>query len=217
MYMARKYVSLTDYKAIVKDVRKANQRIARIQKRYGENAWALNNLYDKLDNKMINAISPYSGEISIKKNMSNAQLNAVRRATKEFLSSKTSTIRGIENVKKDVKEGLKRVFNDDKLNVSDSEINALYRIVEDKDLRTTAELIGASTLWRLVIDARNKNMNKKEWNDQLKKYNINDLINKNWDEVMEDYIDKGNDLDIKFDVKSALDKIYKDVVKNGKL
>lgn len=217
MYMARKYVSLTDYKAIVKDVRKANQRIARIQKRYGENAWALNNLYDKLDNKMINAISPYSGEISIKKNMSNAQLNAVRRATKEFLTSKTSTIRGIENVKKEVKEGLKKVFNDDNLNVSDSEINALYRIVEDKDLRTTAELIGASTLWRLVIDARNKNMNKKEWNDQLKKYNINDLINKNWDEVMEDYIDKGNDLDIKFDIKSALDKIYKDVVKNGKL
>ena len=215
--MARKYVSLTDYKAIVKDVRKANQRIARIQKRYGENAWALNNLYDKLDNKMINAISPYSGEISIKKNMSNAQLNAVRRATKEFLASKTSTIRGIENVKKEVKEGLKKVFNDDRLNVSDKEINALYRIVEDKDLRTTAELIGASTLWRLVIDARNKNMNKKEWNDQLKKYNINDLINKNWDEVMEDYLDKGNDLDIKFDVKSALDKIYKDVVKNGKL
>ena len=217
MYMARKYVSLTDYKAIVKEVRKANQRIARIQKRYGENAWALNNLYDKLDNKMINAISPYSGEISIKKNMSNAQLNAVRRATKEFLSSKTSTIRGIENVKKEVKEGLKKVFNDDRLNVSDKEINALYRIVEDKDLRTTAELIGASTLWRLVIDARNKNMNKKEWNEQLKNYNINDLINKNWDEVMEDYIEKGNDLDIKFDVKSALDKIYKDVVKNGKL
>ena len=217
MYMARKYVSLTDYKAIVKDVRKANQRIARIQKRYGENAWALNNLYDKLDNKMINAISPYSGEISIKKNMSNAQLNAVRRATKEFLSSKTSTIRGIENVKKEVKEGLKKVFNDNNLNVSDKEINSLYRIVEDKDLRTTAELIGASTLWRLVIDARNKNMNKKEWNDQLKKYNINELINKNWDEVMEDYLDKGNDLDIKFDVKSALDKIYKDVVKNGKL
>lgn len=215
--MARKYVSLTDYKAIVKDVRKANQRIARIQKRYGENAWSLNNLYDKLDNKMINAISPYSGEISIKKNMSNAQLNAVRRATKEFLTSKTSTIRGIENVKKEVKEGLKKVFNDDRLNVSDKEINALYRIVEDKDLRTTAELIGASTLWRLVIDARNKNMSKKEWNDQLKKYNINDLINKNWDEVMEDYLDKGNDLDIKFDVKSALDKIYKDVVKNGKL
>lgn len=214
--MARN-VSLSDYKSIVKDVRKANQRIARIQKRYGEDAWALNNLYDKLDNKMINAISPYSGEISIKKNMNTAQLNAVRRATKEFLTSKTSTIRGIESVKKDVKEGLKKVFNDDKLNVSDKEINSLYRIVEDKDLRTTAELIGASTLWRLVIDARHKNMNKKEWNDQLKKYNINELINKNWDEVMEDYIDKGNDLDIKFDVKSALDKIYKDVVKNGKL
>ena len=217
MYMARKYVSLTDYKAIVKDVRKANQRIARIQKRYGDNAWAVNNLYGKLDTKMIHAISPYSGEISIKKNMSNAQLNAVRRATKEFLASETSTIRGIENVKKKVKEGLQKVFNDDKLDVSDQEINSLYRIVEDKDLRTTAELIGASTLWRLVIDARNKNMNKKEWNDQLKKYNINELINKNWDEVMEDYLDKGNDLDIKFDVKSALDKIYKDVVKNGKL
>ena len=94
--MPKNYVSYGDYKELVKRVRIANQRIRRITERYGENAWAVRNLTDKLDNKLINAISPYSGEIKIRKNMNQAQLNAIRKATNDFLDkSKTSTLVGI--------------------------------------------------------------------------------------------------------------------------
>lgn len=188
----KKTVTLADYKQLQKEVSKANQRIARIQSKYGDSAWATNNLYAKLDNKLINAINPYSGSIKLRKNMNQAQLNAVRRATKEFLSSKTSTLRGISQVKKDVRDSLRASLSDDNIQLTDKEVQALYRLVEDKDLQTTVDYVGASTLWRLIIDAKQKNMNERDWNKVLRDYNIS-----------------GNDLDLKKD----LSRIFNDYVK----
>ena len=181
--MAKKYITYGEYKDIVSDVRKANQRIRRIQSRYGDNAWAVRNLTDKLDNKLIKAINPYSGEIRIRKNMNQAQLNAVRRATKEFLDAKTSTLVGIRRAKENVLSGLRASLSDDEVTLDDKEMQALFRIVEDDDIKTTVEFVGASTLWRLMIDAKEKNMNENDWFNLLKDYNIN-----------------GNDLDIKDDL-----------------
>ena len=181
--MSKKYITYGEYKDIVKDVRKANQRIRRIQSRYGDNAWAVRNLTDKLDNKLIKAINPYSGEIRIRKNMNQAQLNAVRRATKEFLDAKTSTLVGIRRAKENVLSGLRASLSDDEITLDDKEMQALFRIVEDEDIKTTVEFVGASTLWRLMIDAKEKNMNENDWFNLLKDYNIN-----------------GNDLDIKDDL-----------------
>ena len=181
--MAKKYITYGEYKDIVSDVRKANQRIRRIQSRYGDNAWAVRNLTDKLDNKLIKAINPYSGEIRIRKNMNQAQLNAVRRATKEFLDAKTSTLVGIRHAKENVLSGLRASLSDDEITLSDKEMQSLFRIVEDEDIKTTVEFVGASTLWRLMIDAKEKNMNENDWFNLLKDYNIN-----------------GNDLDIKDDL-----------------
>ena len=181
--MGKKYITYGEYKDIVKDVRIANQRIRRIQSRYGDNAWAVRNLTDKLDNKLIKAINPYSGEIRIRKNMNQAQLNAVRRATKEFLDAKTSTLVGIRHAKENVLSGLRASLSDDEITLSDKEMQALFRIVEDEDIKTTVEFVGASTLWRLMIDAKEKNMNENDWFNLLKDYNIN-----------------GNDLDIKDDL-----------------
>lgn len=181
--MAKKYITYGEYKDIVSDVRKANQRIRRIQSRYGDNAWAVRNLTDKLDNKLIKAINPYSGEIRIRKNMNQAQLNAVRRATREFLDAKTSTLVGIRHAKENVLSGLRASLSDDEITLDDKEMQALFRIVEDEDIKTTVEFVGASTLWRLMIDAKEKNMNENDWFNLLKDYNIN-----------------GNDLDIKDDL-----------------
>lgn len=182
--MAKKIISYGDYKELVKRVKIANQRIRRIQERYGDNAWAVRNLTDKLDNKLINAISPYSGEIRIRKNMNQAQLNAIRKATNDFLDkSKTSTLVGIRRAKENVLQGLRASLSDDTIQLSDQEMQSLFRIVEDDDIKTTVDFIGASTLWRLMINAKEKNMNENDWFNLLKDYNIN-----------------GNDLDIKNDL-----------------
>lgn len=190
--MAKKLISYGDYKELVKRVKIANQRIRRIQERYGDNAWAVRNLTDKLDNKLINAISPYSGEIRIRKNMNQAQLNAIRKATNDFLDkSKTSTLVGIRRAKENVLQGLRASLSDDTIQLSDQEMQSLFRIVEDDDIKTTVDFIGASTLWRLMINAKEKNMNENDWFNLLKDYNIN-----------------GNDLDIKND----LSRIFNDYI-----
>lgn len=188
----KRTVTLADYKQLQKEVHKANLRIDRIKAKYGDQAWATTNLYSKLDNKMINAISPYSGNIRLRKSMNQAQLNAIRRATKEFLTSKTSTLTGIKQVRKTVQQSLKASLSDDDIQLTDKEVQALYRLVEDKDLKTTVDYVGASTLWRLIIDAKNKKMSERDWNKILRDYNIN-----------------GNDLDLKND----LSRIFNEYIK----
>ena len=192
--MARRYVSLSQYKNIVKDVRKANQRIRRIQSKYGDNAWAVSNLTAKLNTNVIKAINPYSGEIRINKRMSDAQLNAIRSATNEFLQSKTSKLTGIKQAKANMIDSLKSSLSieDENFYLTDKEAQALYKVVEDRNLRDTAEYIGASKLWDLMIDAKRKNATEDQWYEMLLNYNA-----------------FGKDLDAKNDLKRIFDLYIK--------
>lgn len=188
--MGRRYVSLEQYNNIRKEVDKANKRIRRIQAQYGDKAWAVANLTEKLDRQpLINAINPYSGEIKLNKSMSDATLNAVRSATNEFLKSKTSTLRGIKEAKENMIASLKSSLSTDDIQLTDKEAQALYRIVEDKNLRDTAEYIGASQLWDLMIEAKVKRASEDEWYKMLIDYNA-----------------FGKDLDMKNDLQRIYDE-----------
>ena len=190
--MGKRYVSLAQYNKIRKDVSIANQRIRRIQAKYGDNAWAVANLYDKLDTNVIKAINPYSGEIRMNKKMSDAQLNAIRSATDEFLKSKTSKLSGIKQAKANMISSLKSSLSTEDIELTDKEAQALYRLVEDKNLRTTTEYIGASKLWDLMIDAKVKRATEDEWYKMLIDYNA-----------------FGKDLDMKNDLKRIYDLYIK--------
>ena len=190
--MGKRYVSLAQYNKIRKDVSIANQRIRRIQAKYGDSAWAVANLYDKLDTNVIKAINPYSGEIRMNKKMSDAQLNAIRSATDEFLKSKTSKLSGIKQAKANMISSLRSSLSTEDVELTDKEAQALYRLVEDKDLRTTTEYIGASKLWDLMIDAKAKRATEDEWYKMLIDYNA-----------------FGTDLDMKNDLKRIYDLYIK--------
>ena len=160
-----------DLKSLKKLVTKANQRITRIENKYGDNAglgsWSVRNLYDALDNSVVNGISQLSGKIKIDKSMTKSQLKAVEKATQRFLSSKTSTLKGIDSAKKLVRQGIQKTLADPNpkvhRNVTDKDAEILYSFLEDKTLRGTTEKIGASTLWNFLIDAKEK----KESGDQF--------------------------------------------------
>ena len=121
-------VDLVELKKIVKQ---ANQRIARIENKYGNNmgtgAWGVKNLYDAIDNSVVDGISQLSGRIQIKKSMSPAQLKAISKATQKFLDNKKiSTLKGITETKKAVREGIKKSLsnpNPDKNRSGDIEIS----------------------------------------------------------------------------------------------
>lgn len=192
-YTGSKTFNLQDYRSLQKEIHKANQRITRIESRYGENAWAIHDLYGKL-NMARKAITPF-GQIRITKDMSQAQLNLVRRSVKEFLKSKTSTLTGIRQARANMISGLQKSLSSTQdVELSDREIEALYRLVEDKDTRGTVEKIGASDTWKLLIDAREKKMNQTDFLAKVK-----------------EYYNYTNDQDIKDDLKDFYKKYVKDL------
>ena len=81
-----------DFEKLKKDVALANKRIRNIESRYGEDSWAISQLYNKLkDNELVNGINK-QGLVRVNKTMSNIQLKAIEKATNEFLASKTSKL-----------------------------------------------------------------------------------------------------------------------------
>lgn len=191
-YTGTKTFNLQDYRSLQKEIHKANQRITRIESRYGEGSWAIHDLYGKL-NMARKAITPF-GQIRITRDMSQAQLNLVRRSVKEFLKSKTSTLTGIRETKNNIMDGLQRSLSSTQdVNISDKEIEALFKLVEDKDTRGTVEKIGASTLWKLMIDSKEKKDNKLDFLARVK-----------------EYYNYTNDQDVKDDLKNFYNTYIKD-------
>lgn len=180
-----------DLKELKQMVRKANQRISRIENKYGDNmgmgSWGVRNLYDALDNGVVNGISQLSGKIQINKNMKPTQLKAIQKATQQFLESKTSTLKGINETKKAVRDGIKKSLSNPSpdrsgaIEVSDADAEVLYSFLEDKTLRSTVEKIGASDVWNFLINA-------KEHQEQGDAFGLKDFLRdvKNHSEVMPD-------------------------------
>lgn len=169
--------TLKDYNNLVKDVKKANQRIQKLQGRYGESSWAINQLYDKIDNKNINGVSVLTGNIKINKNMSEIQLKAIEKATTKFLDSQTSTLRGVKKAISNMQDAIKTNYSDINKPLSDKDAEKLYSFLENKDTRGTVEKIGASDTWTRAIQAKEENLSKEDFIDLFKntKANINDM------------------------------------------
>lgn len=169
--------SMKDYNDLVKDVRKANQRIQKLQGRYGESSWAINQLYEKIDNKNINGVSVLTGNIKINKNMSEIQLKAIQKATTNFLESQTSTLRGVKKAIGNMQDAIKSNYSDMNKTISDKDAEKLYSFLESKETRGTVEKIGASDTWTRAIHAKEENLTKDEFINLFKnsKVNINDV------------------------------------------
>lgn len=179
-----KSFKLGDYNQLVKNVRIANQRIQKIQNRYGEDSWAINELYNKINNKFVKAVSGKTGGIKLDKSMSDIQLKMIDKATKEFLESKTSTLRGVKSTIKNTKQSLKATFGDNANEITDKEVNFLYDLVEDKNKRDITENIGASEVWAKLIQTKEENLKLSEFRDLFKDVDNVDLREKDTREYL---------------------------------
>lgn len=183
--------TLKDYKELAKDVKRANQRIQKLQGRYGESSWAINQLYEKIDNKNVNGISTMTGNIRISKNMSEIQLKAIQKATNTFLESQTSTLRGVKKAIGNMQDAIKANYSDMNKQLSDKDAEMLYSFLESKETRGTVERIGASDTWTRAIQAKEKNLSKDKFIDLFKnaKVDINDEdIRKNLETIYYKYM-----------------------------
>lgn len=146
---------------------------------YKAGTWASKKLIDRLETSILDAWS--NGKVKIRENMTITQLRAVQKATSQFLSSKTSTLKGIQSVKESTKASLKATLSDEDLGeLTDSEVETMYNMLSDTDFSFLSDKVGASTAWSLIEDAKDNNDTEKGWINRLTRYafEINDVVMK---------------------------------------
>lgn len=95
------------YNQLFKDVKRANQRILRLERLTGfKGAFATKQLYDYLDTF---GITP-KGRVRVNKGMNLKEMKIIQKAVKEFLGSELSTVKGAKKYKgmleKEVRDNL---------------------------------------------------------------------------------------------------------------
>lgn len=156
------------YRDTLKQVRQSNAKLASLQRRYKSGTWASKKLMNRLDTETLKAWQ--GGKIKIPTKLSQTKLAAINKATRQFLQSKTSTKKGINDVKKETMKSLKATLSSDTKKYTDDEIETMYNMLGDRDFEDLAQKIDTSDLWVFIDSAIEKNMSEDNFIDMLKKY-----------------------------------------------
>lgn len=158
------------FKDTLKLVKQANARLTRLNKAgYSTGTWSSKKLNTRLQTAKIGAW--HRGRIKVKESMSETQLKAIQKATKQFLNSKTSTYKGINKVKKNTIKSLASTLSDeDRGKVNEEDAEFYYDMLGEDDFDYFADKIGASTLWILIDEANEQGDSQEGWLDRLSRY-----------------------------------------------
>lgn len=171
--------------------KRANQRIVRLEREFGKDTWATKKLRDKLDAEPLQAWSK-TGRVKVNKSMTVTQMKATIKATQQFLNSKTSTKRGIKQIKKTTIKQLAKSLGTEEEDLTDEEAEALYDMLSDDYVTDILKYIPASDFWALIEDAKEAGDNQDSFISRIS-----------------DYIEFGNDVDM----RNKLVMIYEKYVK----
>lgn len=176
------------YKELVREAKSANAKLQRLRGHYGDQyGWAGKRLIEKLSIDVINTVSD-KGYIRFNKNLSTIQMKATIKALKEFKSSKTSTVEGVkENIEK-IKSGI-----GSSLDVDNKKAQAIYDFFATDKYKLNDEVKYEAL--KIAIEVCKKNGTVEDYLDLVK-----------------DYIDFGNDDDL----KEELISVY-ELIKTGKI
>ena len=176
------------YKELVREAKSANVKLQRLRGHYGDQyGWAGKRLIEKLSIDVINTVSD-KGYIRFNKNLSTVQMKATIKALKEFKSSKTSTVEGVkENIEK-IKSGI-----GSSLDVDNKKAQAIYDFFATDKYKMNDEVKYEAL--KIAIEVCKKNGTVEDYLDLVK-----------------NYIDFGNDDDL----KEELISVY-DIIKTGKI
>ena len=113
--------------------KRANQRIVRLEREFGKDTWDTKYLKEKLVAEPLQAWT-LSGRVKVNKSMTVTQMKATIKATKEFLNSSISTIRGVKKAKQKAIKTLQTQFSSDVTDISTEEAESLYNLFEDREV-----------------------------------------------------------------------------------
>lgn len=156
-------------------VNKANARLDSLRRRYRSGTWASKKLANRLTSNKFKMWTK-QGKIRLGKNLTKFQLIGLNKAVSQFLESKTSTKKGIEDVKRKQIESirLRRSIEDEDFTEEDAE--DFFDMFGDNDFGYFAEKIGASKLQEIIYDAIRANDDEDDFLSRLELYiELNDL------------------------------------------
>lgn len=105
------------------------------------------------------------------KKMSLTQLRAVNKALQQFMSSKTSTVAGIEEVRQEVIQKISKTLTEDRgRNISYDEAETLYNMFTDNDTDELIKDIGASAFWDVLESAKEASDSEEQFADRIARY-----------------------------------------------
>lgn len=166
-------------KQILKEVQNANARLQSLARKNKKGTWASKKLIDRLDKITIKAWSG-KGRIKIPKNATTTQLIAISKAINQFMSSATSTKKGIKNVRDKTIKGIQKALSvelDDE-ELSDDDAEFFYGMLSEKDFDVIADEIGASTLWVCINDAITMNESENQFVQRLINHGMSNDLDK---------------------------------------
>lgn len=191
--MAKNNKQGIDNDSLQKLVKKANQRIVRIEKRYGKDRWAVKSLKANLNNKMLNAWTE-KGRIRVPKTASEDDKEKIKLITEKFMQKEMSSLKGISKIEARTKEAirnkttLKEKSNDELVDLTNEDVELIYEALDDENIDWLMnETRLASDVWVFIEEAKDK----RETKDQF----VERVLN---------YINKTNDED----AKEKLEEIY---------
>lgn len=164
------------YRRVKEQVDKANARLRNLEKAGEYNSWASKKLFDRLDTQTLKVLQRYRKggkieRINLTRQLTNTQLIAIEKATRQFLVSKTSTIKGIRNVKTSTIKAIQTTLSEeDAVKVTEEDAQFYYKMLGESDFDFFADKIGASTLWTLIDSAKESNSSLNSWINTLSNY-----------------------------------------------
>lgn len=161
---------------VIKAVRETNRRLKGLGKSYKVGTWSSKKLKTRIMSNKTKGLMYKGKRIRLKPKMTKTNLTQVLKATRQFLESKTSSRRGIDEARRQTIETLKDTLNferEDKMSSEDAEF--LYSMLEEKSYRSLIDEIGASLLWQEISYAQRNNISEDGFIDRLNYYLEQDM------------------------------------------
>lgn len=141
-------------------INETNKRLRSLDKAGHYNSFASKKLFERLGNKKLNFLKKSKkinrGKVlglKLDYGLSNTDLNAIIKATSQFLKSATSTLKGINIVTEKTKKSMYETLKIQGKNITMQDIEDYYDMLGDKDFDYFNDKIGASSVWAVIGEA----------------------------------------------------------------
>ena len=169
---------LKEYRRTQQKLNEVSKRLQSLSKSGYSGTWASRKLLNRLQGGKVGDVidvTKRGGQITgIKtaRRLTKTEMIAIQKASSQFLVSKTSTRKGIEETRRATIESLRTTLSTDKKKLTNEEAEALYDMLGDNDFDDFTQKVGASRMWNLIEDAKDAGDNEQGFLARLERMAI---------------------------------------------